>query len=165
MKGIVFYKDKECGPTSSMVCDSAITRASNPFFMPDERLWHGMVLRGVRIDRLGKGIEPEFAGRYYSECLTAVHPFPADMRDSEAVLWGRDGSLVCSDSVPSEMMDVELRERVDKAIAEISRDVILKTGDLILIESAGEELHIGSPPEDIQVGEGSGCPAMKLKIR
>lgn len=54
--------------------DSAVSNTGKPFYHPDSYGKLMVSLSGlVRISRLGKCIEPKFAGRYYSEYAPCVH--------------------------------------------------------------------------------------------
>lgn len=163
MKAIVLYNDNNRQHTG-LVCDSAMTRAKDPFFVPAEGVWHGMVLRGVRIDRLGKGIEARFADRYYSEILSAVHSYAdADTRQIER--WGRDGALVVGDTATAEQMDEDLKKTMDHVISDISTQLTLKTGDLVLIADPENNFEFEDKSKDYIIEPRHGCPGLKFKVR
>lgn len=164
MKALVAYNDDSGVMCTALIPDSALTRCRDPFFVPDDRPWKAMVLRGVRIDRLGKGIAARFAANYYNECMTAVHPYATGAPDGMAACWGRDGALVVSDTVPVSDIPDSVRERIDGLIAYFSESATLKTGDLVLIASP-EHLDIQMKSYDIAVESLDGFPQMKLKIR
>lgn len=166
MKALVFYKEKNGEEISGAICGSAIIREKEPFFLPDDhRRWQRMTLRGVRIDRLGKGIRPEFADRYYNECLTAVHPFSAE-DDFDATRWCRDGSLIVSRTAPAQAISPDMHTTINNLIARFSYSMTFKTGDLILIGSPTIEapfIELGS--QNIEIEGKNGFPPMRLKIR
>lgn len=164
MKALICYI-KDGKEAAALVCDSAVTPARNPFFVPDDRQWNCMVLRGVRIDRLGKGITERFAERYYSECLSAAHPFCDKDGDSIVETWGRDNALIVSELLPAENMDAELKTKINNAISRFSKDMTFKTGDIVLVETVERRPEIEHRSYDVGVPAECGCPPMRLKVR
>lgn len=82
--------------------DSAILPKSNPFYIPD---WtsdlHYEVELVIRINRLGKNIQPEFASRYYDEIGLGIDFTARDVQEDlkkKGLPWekakGFDGSAV-----------------------------------------------------------------------
>ena len=165
MKVLISYKDLSGNHHTGMICDSAVTRAKDPFFMPDDREWYGIHLYGVRINRLGKGISKTFADRYYDECLSAVHPYAVNPEDKGAERWARDGALIIGESSSSEEIIAAIKEQIDNCIVEFSKTMTLKTGDIILIGDLDTSFLIASKSYDIMIPDYSGCPGFKLKIR
>ena len=161
MKAIVAYTPAN----TAVVPDSAMMRCRDPFFMPDNRQWQALCLFGVRIDRLGKGISPEFARRYYNECVIAIHPFAVSEPDDTAERWARDGALVVSESLSADSLDEELRKEIDAMISRVSRNATLKTGDLILMVDDDRSFDIKEIPSNHFVEPRSGLPGMKFKVR
>lgn len=54
--------------------DSALANAGKPFFIPDfADSFEATIAPAIRISRLGKSISHEFAHRYFSEIIPAVH--------------------------------------------------------------------------------------------
>ncbi len=165
MKALIYFPDRKGRERTALICDSAVTRAKDPFFVPDDRRWTGIVLRGVRIDRLGKGVAPEFADRYYSECLTAVHPEATDDAEGGAERWGRDGALVISEAIISDNLDPTFRDTINSLVARFSDSIMLKTGDLVLVASPDAQFDIEARSYNIEIPEACGCPGFRLKIR
>ena len=165
MKALIFIPDKEKNSVrTAVICDSAILRAKDPFFVPDARPWRGWILRGVRIDRLGKSIKPEFASRYYNEALTAVHSFTS-LDEYEASRWCRDGSLIVSEPVNASALTGTSKAEIDDVISFFSRSMTLKTGDMVFIADMENAFHLDSPPSNMEVQSVNGFPPMKYKIR
>lgn len=167
MKALVYISDNI--QTSAIVPDSATLRAVNPFFPPFEGRWMGRVLRGVRIDRLGKGISRRFAHRYYSRAVSAVHPFAdGESARPDAFAFGRDGALIVSDPVEiaPDSLSGQYKELIDNLIEYFSNQITLKTGDLVLAGLNDEPAAgLDSPPADFNVARLGSFPAFRLKIR
>lgn len=164
MKALVYNPSSE-GMETALICDSAISPSRNPFFLPDEGRWKGVHLVGVRIDRLGKSISSKFADRYFSECVTAVHPFTDSPVENNIDRYGRDGALIVSDAVSKERLEPEFHRLINDLIEKVSRNVTLKTGDLVLTPAGPVMSEITDRPSDIDIPSTWGCPPMKLKIR
>lgn len=166
MKALVYIPAPDATHITGAICDSAITRARDPFFIPDEGLRQRVTLRGVRIDRLGKGIREKFAPAYYSECLTAVHTFSPDEAGT-ALRWARDGAIIVSPCTSAENISDESRTLLNKLIARFSDSMTLKTGDLILFAQPSEQWpEIASTgSHNIEIESAHGFPPMTLKIR
>ena len=148
-------------PTFFMKPDSALNPKQLPLFYPDftHDLQHELEVV-VRIDRLGKCIEPRFAHKYYNSVALGIDFTARDLqRQAKAaglpwlVSKGFDGSAVLSPFVTLEELgrtidnlDFSLSRNgqtvqqgntsqmifsVDTLIAYISRFMTLRTGDLI----------------------------------
>lgn len=165
MKAIIDYHPERKTRQTALVCDSALTRAKDPFFVPNDQRWYGMPLRGVRIDRLGKGIEERFANRYYSECLTAVHPYTDSTTELDVDRWGRDGSLVISETISADNLSAEEKMKIDHLVSEFSKNMTLKTGDLILTGSTEDCFVLEQRSYNIDIPPVDGYPGFRLKIR
>lgn len=165
MKALISYYDKVGHEKTAMIADSAITRAKDPFFVPDERKWIGMPLYGIRIDRLGKGINLEFAERYYNECLSAVHPFACEHEDTGVAKWARDGALIISEGSLAENLSSDFKNQINRLISLLSESITLKTGDLILIGEPDASFPIEHRSYNVEIPEFKGCRGFKFKIR
>lgn len=147
-------------PTIFMKPDSALLRENRPFFIPDFscRVEHEVEIV-VRINRLGKDIEPRFAHRYYSEVALGVDFTARDVQErckAEGAPWeiakGFDNSAVISRFVPLSSLECaenigfslwkngrrqqeghsgEMLFSIDEIIAYVSSFFTLKMGDLI----------------------------------
>lgn len=148
-------------PVFFMKPDSALNNKQTPFFYPDfsQDVQHEIELV-VRIDRLGKCIQPQFAHKYYSSVALGIDFTARDVQKGfkeRSMPWllakGFDGSAVMGPFVPIEEfgksindLSFDLRRNgevvqqgnsgdmifdVDHLIAYVSRFITLRTGDLI----------------------------------
>jgi len=140
--------------------DSAILKKNKPFFLPDfSQMIQYETEVVVKISRLGKGISPEYAGRYYDEITLGIDITARDIQAKNAAAglpWelskGFDGSAPLGEFIPvSTVKDVnnidfrlEINEKIvqqgntsdmifniNELIAYVSRYFTLKTGDLL----------------------------------
>ena len=140
--------------------DSSIIRNNKPFFLPDfSKEIHYEVEVVIKISKLGKGISPKFAHRYFDEVTLGIDITARDLqnRQSKAGLpWEIskcfDGAAPLGRFIPvstiKDMQDIDFRleindKRVQESntsdmifgfndiIAYVSRFFTLKTGDLI----------------------------------
>ena len=165
MKVIVDYSDIYPNSKLAIIPDSAITRAKDPFFIPDEGDWNGLVLRGVCIDRLGKAIDPKFVNRYYSQCLTASHPCAGDRPSDLLCDWVRDGAIVVSNCDEASEIDPVFRQKLNNLICHVSNVATLKTGDLFFIADKSQPIKLKNQSADYFIDSSFGFPPLKLKIR
>lgn len=147
-------------PVVFMKPDSAILKNNKPFFLPgfsDEIHYETEVV--VKISKLGKGIEPRFACRYYDEVTIGLDITARDLQKKLSL--GRlpwelskcfDGAAPLGEFVPVSLFSninsldfrLEINGRIvqrgntsdmifsiDNLISYISRFCTLKTGDLI----------------------------------
>ena len=93
------------------LADSAISNTGKPFYLP-ENLGKTIVHLGIvlKIDRLGKGIHPEYASRYYSEYAPALH---FTLPDYENRLKECDLPLDGSRSFDRSLIVGEFRNKID----------------------------------------------------
>lgn len=148
-------------PVFFMKPDSALNPKQLPFFYPDfsQDVQHEVELV-VKINRLGKCIQPHFAHKYYDAVALGIdftaRDIQQDLKDRRMpwlVSKGFDGSAVVGPFVPLETfglpvnnLNFDLRVNgsvvqqgnssdmifdVDHLIAHISRFITLRTGDLI----------------------------------
>ena len=129
----------------AMKSDSSLLNQGKPFFLPylskDIRQCPCVV---VRICRLGRSIEPRFADRYYDALAYGI-----DFRANDLLLQGQmteglafDGALCVGEWLPSatfrqqsDMLPViEQTFPIEDAIAQISRVMTLRMGDLLYID-------------------------------
>jgi 2-keto-4-pentenoate hydratase/2-oxohepta-3-ene-1,7-dioic acid hydratase in catechol pathway len=152
--------DVPAQPVFFMKPDSALVIDNRPFFYPDfsTNVHHELEVV-IRIDRLGRSIEEQFANRYFSEVALGVDFTARDLQDEmkkKGLPWeiakGFDYSAPVSQFFPvSKFRDIhDLSFRLDlngttvqdgktslmifsfeKIIAYVSRFMTLKTGDLI----------------------------------
>ena len=147
-------------PVIFMKPDSALLKNGKPFFIPDissEIHYETEVV--VKINKLGKNIDEQFAHRYYDEITVGIDFTARDLQQSlrqKRLSWelckGFDGaatigcfiSLIEAGAIQNLDFHLDIDGRtvqtgntsdmlftVDRIIAFISRFVTLKTGDLI----------------------------------
>ncbi|MCQ2260384.1 MAG: fumarylacetoacetate hydrolase family protein [Bacteroidales bacterium] len=148
-------------PVFFMKPDSALNPKQLPFFYPDfsNDVQHEVEIV-VRIDRLGKCIEPRFAHKYYNSVALGIDFTARDIQreaKENRMPWliskGFDGSAVISPFVTLEELGKDINSldfsllrngervqegnsrdmifNVDQLIAHVSRFMTLRTGDLI----------------------------------
>jgi 2-keto-4-pentenoate hydratase/2-oxohepta-3-ene-1,7-dioic acid hydratase in catechol pathway len=140
--------------------DSSLLKNNKPFFLPDfsDKIQYETEVV-VKICKLGKGISPEFAHRYYDEVTIGIDITARDIQHKNSKLglpWelskGFDGAAPLGRFVPlKEAGDInnldfhleingttvqksntsDMVFNVDQLISYISRFMTLKTGDLI----------------------------------
>ena len=147
-------------PIIFMKPDSALLKNGKPFFIPDFTSdVHYETEVVVKIKKLGKNIDEQFAHRYYHEITVGIDFTARDMQQSfrqKGLPWelckGFDGAATIGDFIPlvavHSIQNVEFHLNidgqtvqkgntadmlfsVDRIIAFVSRFVTLKTGDLI----------------------------------
>lgn len=145
-------------PDYFLIPDSALLRSGKPFFIPGgDDLFKACPSIVIKIDRLGKGIAPKFASRYYNEValgiviyasrrlqelkeqgkpLTPALAFDynapvSDFRSKETLGDNFRFSLSLSGSEEKEWEMKHLISPVDEIVSQISRYNTLRTGDLI----------------------------------
>ncbi|PWD98199.1 fumarylacetoacetate hydrolase family protein [Marinilabilia rubra] len=140
--------------------DTALLRNNDPFFIPDfAESFHYEVEIVVRINRLGKNIEEQFAHRYYDEIGLGIDFTARDLQDKlkqKGLPWEKckafDHSAVISNFVRKEEyqdlnnlkfhLDIngETRQKgnthdmifnIDQIISHVSKYFTLKIGDFI----------------------------------
>ncbi len=152
-------KPKE--PILFMKPDSAILPQKNPLYLPDfAKEFHYEVEIIVKINKLGKYIEPEFAHRYYDEIGLGIDITARDLQTelkAKGLPWEKakafhnsavisthfinkthfkdindiQFSLQRNDKVVQEGNTAEMLWKIDELISYISRYFMLKKGDLI----------------------------------
>ena len=173
--------------------DSALLIRNRPFYYPDfSTNIHYELELVVRINRLGKGIQPRFAHKYYSEVGLGIDFTARDLQAEAkrtgnpwAIAKGFDNSAAVSEFVPLEKLGKPVNQLkfrllkngeqvqtgdtsqmlfgVDELIAEISQYMTLKTGDYLF---TGTPAGVGP----VQIGdllEGflEDMPLLKCRIK
>lgn len=140
--------------------DSSLLKKNKPFFLPDfsDDIQYEVEIV-VKISKLGKGIEPHFAHRYYDEVTLGIDITARDIQGRNArkghpweLSKGFDGAAPVGEFVPvssvNDIKDIDFRLEIngktvqqsnssdmifsiDQIIAYVSRFFTLKTGDLI----------------------------------
>jgi 2-keto-4-pentenoate hydratase/2-oxohepta-3-ene-1,7-dioic acid hydratase in catechol pathway len=151
---------KEDDPVIFLKSDVSLLKGGKPFYIPDfsEEIHYETEIV-VRINRLGKNIAPQFAGRYYDAVTVGIDFTARDLQRrlrSEGKPWeiskAFDNSAVTGQFIPlqsqEEVNDISFRSyingncvqeantnemifKVDDIIAYASRFFTLKMGDLI----------------------------------
>lgn len=140
--------------------DSAILRNNTPFYLPEfAKDFHHEVELVIKISRLGKNIEAQYAHRYYDEIGLGIDFTARDLQDElrgKGLPWEKckafDGSAVISGFVAKDnyadlnninfslLVNGQIRQQgnsrdmifnVDQIISHVSRYFTLKIGDLI----------------------------------
>jgi 2-keto-4-pentenoate hydratase/2-oxohepta-3-ene-1,7-dioic acid hydratase in catechol pathway len=152
--------EKPSEPVVFMKPDSAILRVNNPFFIPDfAKEFHYETELVVRINRLGRHIEPQFAHRYYDEIGIGIDFTARDLQlelMAKGQSWEKakafDSSAAISEFVSKKKfadmqninfhLDINGERRqtgnssdmifsIDELISYVSQFFTLKIGDLI----------------------------------
>lgn len=157
MKAIAFQHPFGSAPATlpeiNIIPDSALVVNNNPLFVPDfDTRWEGRIYPAFRICRLGKCISSRFAPRYYDAVTLSLRAVPAVVAAQlnglpdgllgafdNCLVPGRwipipaDGSLkIESPSLHNDISVADLTAIADAAIADISRYLTLKMGDIIM---------------------------------
>lgn len=136
--------------------DSSLLRSGQPFFVPDfAEEFRAMPSAVFRIGRLGKGIAPRFASRYVDAVTMGCAVIASDLLQqlrSEGRPWCRAvafdkccmiGGFMKPDWMPREWnvrsgnvsltySTESVMSDIGETLADISRDITVKDGDLIL---------------------------------
>lgn len=127
--------------TVRLAADSAWRPDRRPLFVPEGRDCLALSLHtAVRISRLGKGIAPQFAPRYYDAWAPAVLP---DLGQGPLLI--ADDSVVLGSWQPLEALPLEVScdgvpatvslpgPGLNVLLAELSQTMTFKTGDIIIL--------------------------------
>jgi 2-keto-4-pentenoate hydratase/2-oxohepta-3-ene-1,7-dioic acid hydratase in catechol pathway len=148
-------------PVIFMKPDSALLRNNDPFYIPDwsNDLHHEVELI-VKINKLGKSIEKEFAPRYYAEVGLGIDFTARDVQNKlkdKGLPWEKakafdHSAVICKEFIPIESLpnrnEIHFRLDIngktvqkgntslmifpiDELISQISKYFTLKIGDLI----------------------------------
>ncbi|KAF2079157.1 fumarylacetoacetate hydrolase family protein [Flavobacterium sharifuzzamanii] len=147
-------------PVVFMKPDSAVLLKQHPFVIPEfsEDVHHEVEII-VKINKVGKYIEPKFAHKYYDEISVGIDFTARDLQSKlkeKGLPWEKakafDGSAVIGDFLPKtdfismENLNFELRRnsetvqkgnssmmlwKIDELIAHVSQFFTLKIGDII----------------------------------
>lgn len=125
-----------------MKCDSSLLNQRKPFFLPD---WSEDIRMTpctvVRICRLGRCIQPKFAARYYDAIADGINFRAADMLTQGK--WNEAFAFDASLCVGLwREPDGTISESIHQAIADVSRFVTIRIGDLVFVDAPQEAQHI-----------------------
>lgn len=183
--------EKPENPVIFMKPDSAILLKNNPFVIPpfsDDVHYEVEVL--VKINRIGKHIQKEFAHKYYDEIGLGIDFTARDLQSklkSKGLPWEKakafDGSAVIGNFIPKKSFDLDnlnfklfknkelvqdgntakMLWKIDEIIAYVSQFFTLKIGDVIF---TGTPAGVGKVAvNDILNGELEGKELFKINIR
>jgi len=171
--------------------DSAILPKKMPFFIPPfSNDIHYEVEVLVKINKVGKHIEPKFAHKYYDEVGLGIDFTARDVQaqcKQKGLPWEKakafDGSAIVGEFYPKEQFDLANLEfqlikneivvqigntnamlwKIDELIAYVSKFFTLKKGDIIF---TGTPAGVGKVEEnDILIGKLQDIEAFSIKIK
>jgi 2-keto-4-pentenoate hydratase/2-oxohepta-3-ene-1,7-dioic acid hydratase in catechol pathway len=172
--------------------DSAILLKQHPFVIPDfsEDIHHEIELI-VKINKVGKYIEPKFAHKYYDEVSVGIDFTARDLQASlkaKGLPWEKakafDGSAVIGDFLPKEQfssrenLTFELTNNneivqkgdsslmlwsIDELIAHVSQYFTLKIGDIIFTGTPAGVAAV--QPNDILEGFLEGHKLFRIQVK
>lgn len=168
-----------------IIPDSAIVPYNRPVFLPDfTRSWAADICPAYRISRLGKGITPKFAPRYYDAVTLALRLIPTQILQQlhnrmqpTGVAGVFDNCLPLGQWIPltdtppdlhiqAPGIDLQLTHRhcdIDHTLAAISEIATLKTGDIIL-PCRLPLATVMTPDTDFTI-ELNGTPVLPIRLR
>jgi len=141
--------------------DTALLKDNEPFYHPDfSKEVHHEVEIVVKIDKVGKNIQKQFAHKYYSEIGIGIDFTARDLQwklKEQGLPWEKSKAFDCSAPVGKKFISVssivdinninfhldingktvqkgntsDMMFKIDDIIAEVSKYITLKTGDLI----------------------------------
>lgn len=149
------FGDKETAALPSLILttDSSIIRDNRPVFLPEiSRRWRCDFSLAYLVSRLGKSIAERFAPRYYDMMTLCARFVPLDIVSPEGCTgenwtpWATafDGALAIgawTDAAPVKSVDITSPQSISfsgvippiaKAIKILSKEMIIKTGDIII---------------------------------
>jgi acylpyruvate hydrolase len=120
--------------------DSAILPKGNPFYIPE---WtnnvHYEVELVVRINRLGKNIEEQFASRYYDEIGLGIDFTARDVQDElkkKGHPWEKAKGFDSSAIISNEFLPVSTFERIDNIEFKL-----LRNGNVVQLGNSKDMIH------------------------
>ncbi len=179
-------------PVIFMKPDSAILLKQHPFVIPEfSQDIHHEIEVIVRINKVGKYIEPKFAHKYYDEISVGIDFTARDVQDqlkAKGLPWEKaksfDGSAVIGDFIPKnqfislENITFELTNnnktvqksstsnmlwKIDELISFISQYFTLKIGDIIF--TGTPEGVAAVKPDDVLEGFLEGNKLFRIQIK
>lgn len=181
---------KKKGNTIELITksDTAPVRANTPLYLPlfSEDIRYEFTY-AVKINRVAKYIKKEFANRYYSEYGAAVNFHAADLllklKQEGAptdLANAFDNSVILSDNFttfPSSTLSCRVNEQelalldwnsihstVDEALSYISEFIMLKIGDIVLINTCEEPSVKATVGDTISICNSEGEIILEKKI-
>jgi 2-keto-4-pentenoate hydratase/2-oxohepta-3-ene-1,7-dioic acid hydratase in catechol pathway len=179
-------------PVVFMKPDSAILLKQHPFVLPEfSNDVHHEIELIVKINKVGKYIEPKFAHKYYDEISVGIDFTARDVQDqlkAKGLPWEKakafDGSAVIGEFVPKEQfaslenVNFELIKngavaqkgnsslmlwKIDELVAYVSQFFTLKIGDIIFTGTPEGVASVS--PNDVLVGNLEGQQLFKIQVK
>jgi 2-keto-4-pentenoate hydratase/2-oxohepta-3-ene-1,7-dioic acid hydratase in catechol pathway len=179
-------------PVVFMKPDSAVLLKQHPFVIPEfsEDVHHEVEII-VKINKVGKYIEPKFAHKYYDEISVGIDFTARDLQSKlkeKGLPWEKakafDGSAVIGDFLPKtdfvsmENLNFELRSnsetvqkgnsnmmlwKIDELISHVSQFFTLKIGDIIF--TGTPEGVAAVKPDDVLEGFLEGQQLFRIQVK
>jgi 2-keto-4-pentenoate hydratase/2-oxohepta-3-ene-1,7-dioic acid hydratase in catechol pathway len=179
-------------PVVFMKPDSAVLLKQHPFVLPEfSNDVHHEIELIVKINKVGKYIEPKFAHKYYDEISVGIDFTARDVQDqlkAKGLPWEKakafDGSAVIGEFVSKEQfaslenLNFELIKngaaaqkgnsslmlwKIDELIAYVSQFFTLKIGDIIFTGTPEGVASVS--PNDVLVGNLEGQQLFKIQVK
>jgi 2-keto-4-pentenoate hydratase/2-oxohepta-3-ene-1,7-dioic acid hydratase in catechol pathway len=179
-------------PVVFMKPDSAVLLKQHPFVLPEfSNDVHHEIELIVKINKVGKYIEPKFAHKYYDEISVGIDFTARDVQDqlkAKGLPWEKakafDGSAVIGEFVSKEQfaslenLNFELIKngaaaqkgnsslmlwKIDELVAYVSQFFTLKIGDVIFTGTPEGVASVS--PNDVLVGNLEGQQLFKIQVK
>ena len=179
-------------PVIFMKPDSAILLKQHPFVIPEfSNDVHHEIEIIVKINKVGKYIEPKFASKYYDEISVGIDFTARDLQDklkAKSLPWEKakafDGSAVIGDFLPKsqfsslENITFELKKnnetaqignsslmlwKIDELISYVSQFFTLKIGDIIFTGTPAGVAAV--KPDDVLEGFLEGQQLFRIQVK
>lgn len=184
--------ERPAEPVVFLKPDSAILLKQHPFVIPEfsEEIHHELELI-VKINKVGKYIEPKFAHKYYEEISVGLDFTARDLQDQlkqKGLPWEKakafDGSAVIGEFVPKsqfaslEQLTFELTNngqtvqkgcsshmlwKIDELIAYVSQFFTLKIGDILFTGTPAGVACV--KPNDVLEGFLEGQQLFRIQVK
>ncbi len=179
-------------PVVFMKPDSAILLKQHPFVLPEfSNDVHHEIELIVKINKVGKYIEPKFAHKYYDEISVGIDFTARDLQDqlkAKGLPWEKakafDGSAVIGEFVPKDQfasledVNFELLKngeiaqkgnsslmlwKIDELVAYVSQFFTLKIGDIIFTGTPEGVAAVN--PDDVLEGYLEGQQLFRIQVK
>jgi len=184
--------ERPAEPVVFMKPDSAILLKQHPFVIPEfsEDIHHEIEII-VKINKVGKYIEPKFAHKYYDEISVGIDFTARDLQQSlkaKGLPWEKakafDGSAVIGDFLPKEQFSslenitfeltnndksVQIGDSslmlwdIDELISHVSQYFTLKIGDIIFTGTPAGVAAV--KPDDVLEGFLEGHKLFRIQVK
>lgn len=186
------HNERPIEPLVFMKPDSAVLLKEHPFVIPEfsEDIHHEIEII-VKINKVGKYIEPKFAHKYYDEISVGIDFTARDLQDklkAKGLPWEKakafDGSAVIGEFLPKNQFDslgnitFELTNnsktvqignssnmlwKIDEIISYVSQFFTLKIGDIIF--TGTPEGVAAVKPDDVLEGFLEGQQLFRIQVK